>query len=64
MKINKEELNKLNTMLAAYVGKHGAIAMNDNETLNYSCTTTCTGSCSSYCDGSRCFCWKTWKGNG
>lgn len=64
MKISKAELGKLNTMLTAYVGKHGTIATNDNATLNDACGASCTHSCSSYCDGSRCMCWKTWKGNG
>lgn len=66
MKVSKFELDKIGAMLAAYRQEHGTVAENSAPTQNsiYGCTGTCTHSCSSYCDGSRCFCWRAWKGNG
>ena len=66
MKVSKSELAKLGAMLESYKNERGTIAMSSEPTQNdiYGCTGTCTHSCSSYCDGSRCFCWKAWKGNG
>lgn len=65
MKVSKNELAKLGAMLDAYKSEHGTIATSSEPTLNtWGCSGTCTNSCSSYCDGSRCFCWKAWKGNG
>ena len=64
MNVNQDELAKLTAMLNSYKQKHGTIAMSDSPNMNYVCGATCTISCDSYCDGSRCFCWKSWKGNG
>ena len=64
MKVSKSELAKLGAMLDAYKSEHGTIAASSAPTLNCGCGATCSFSCSSYCDGSRCFCWKAWKGNG
>ena len=65
MKVSKSELVKLGAMLDAYKSEHGTIATSSDPTLNtWGCGAMCTNSCSSYCDGSRCFCWKAWKGNG
>ena len=64
MKVSKSELAKLGAMLDAYKSEHGTIATSSDPTLNtWGCGAMCTNSCSSYCDGSRCFCWKAWKGN-
>ena len=64
MKVSKTELAKLGALLDAYKSEHGVIALSADSTVNTVCGASCTQSCDTYCDGSRCFCWKSWKGNG
>ena len=69
MRVSKSELAKLGAMLESYKNERGTIAMSSEPTQNTwgcgsFCTNTCNFNCLSWCEGSRCNCWKAWKGNG
>ena len=57
MALNENEVIKLQKLLENYKQQHGTISTEVSESINCYCGACCTGSCSSYCDGSSGMCW-------